>query len=323
MCVFLGVDTSCYTTSLALIDENGIVHDKRTVLYVAKNERGLRQSDAVFEHTRNLSIMIPELLKQLDCSRIAAVGVSRAPKDDEGSYMPVFLSGLIAARSIASALNVPLYENSHQSGHIRAALYKNEALMQAPFLGLHISGGTTELFRAEGYHNVKPVGGTSDLSAGQFVDRVGVSLGLGFPAGADLEKLAREADISAAPKLPARIKGLECSFSGVETMAQRLISEGVGKNELAYCVYDCLARTFIKLIIAACDSENLSAVLLAGGVMSSALLRELLFVRLKRAERDDIKLFFGENRLSSDNAVGAALIARDVWKANFESEIST
>lgn len=314
MCVFLGIDTSCYTTSLALIDDNSIVHDKRTMLYVAKNERGLRQSDAVFEHTRNLGKMIPELLSQLDCGLIAAVGASRAPKDEENSYMPVFLSGLMAARSIAAALNIPLYENSHQSGHIRAALHKNEALMNEPFLGLHISGGTTELFRAEGYHNVKPVGGTSDLSAGQFVDRVGVSLGLGFPAGAELEKLARKADIGAAPKLPARINGLECSFSGVETMAQGLIKSGLGKNELAYSVYDCMARTFIKLITAACDSERLHTVLLAGGVMSSELLRELLFARLKKAERADIKLHFGENRLSSDNAVGEALIARDIWE---------
>lgn len=309
--LYLGIDTSCYTTSLALVNENGIVHDKRTMLYVVKNERGLRQSDAVFEHTRNLMSMLPELLAETDSCLIAAVGVSRAPKDGEASYMPVFLSGLMAARSIASALKVPIYENSHQSGHIRAALYKNEDLMQKPFIGLHASGGTTELFRVERCKNVKPLGGTSDLSAGQFVDRVGVAMGLSFPAGKELEKLALKADRSAALKLPSSISSDMCSFSGVETKAQELIAQGAPVYDIAYAVYDCIARTVLKLLLTACEREGLNTALLAGGVMSSQLLRELLLERVK-ARRANITLRFGENALSSDNAVGEALLAMDM-----------
>ena len=157
---------------------------------------------------------------------------------------------------------------------------------------------------------IRLLGGTGDLHAGQFVDRVGVALGLRFPAGKEMEQLAARA-IRRDIKLPAHVDALQCSFSGVETRAQALIGNAPGE-EIAYAVYDCMARTFAKLIRNAADAQCVvdePRVLIAGGVASSALLRSLLVSRLNGS---GIKLLFGHPELSSDNAVGTALIAMDL-----------
>ena len=173
----IGIDTSCYTTSVSCVEGKSIVYDKRTVLSVRPGERGIRQSEGVFQHVRNLGAMLPELLAALPTGRIQCVAVASRPRTAPGSYMPVFLAGRTAAASVAAALHVPLYEFSHQEGHIRAALLGHEGMMEAPFLGMHISGGTTEIFRVEPGVRVGLLGGTTDLHAGQFIDRIGVAMG--------------------------------------------------------------------------------------------------------------------------------------------------
>ena len=311
--LYLGFDTSCYTTSIACVGHSGIVFSERTMLRVHLGEAGLRQSEGVFQHIGNLERMLPGALSGVDTKKIAAVAVSAAPRDLEGSYMPVFAVGRSVAASVAAALHVPLYKVSHQAGHVRVALHGNEALLKKDFLSFHISGGTTELVLARmngGYiGELKLLGGTSDLHAGQFVDRVGVKMGLPFPAGAELERLARQYSGAQNILLPSSVKGLSCSFSGVETKAQQLLAKGTEKEAVAFAVYDCLSRTIVKLLRQAYEETKIPDVLLCGGVASSALLRELLKERLKKSA---LTLHFGEAALSGDNAVGVALLAKDI-----------
>ncbi|MDR0840946.1 MAG: O-sialoglycoprotein endopeptidase [Christensenellaceae bacterium] len=308
MGVYLGIDTSCYTTSVACVDETGIVYDKRTVLCVKLGERGLRQSDGLFQHVRNLDALLPELIRGAGKEQIRAVAVSVRPRPDEKSYMPVFLAGRMAADTLCAALGLAPTYTSHQQGHIRAALVQNEALIAGgqPFLGMHLSGGTTEVFEMQAGLSTLLLGGTTDLHAGQFVDRLGVRMGLPFPCGRHMEALAREAGQSNV-KLPASVNGLNCSFSGVETAAQALQGR-MGDAELAYAAYDCMARTFAKVLLNAVALAGHNKVLLAGGVASSELLRRLLRERLAQHE---IELHFALPELSGDNAVGVALLAKD------------
>lgn len=309
MRAFIGVDTSCYTTSVACVDEKGIVCDYRTVLSVKPGERGLRQSDGLFQHIKNLEKMVPELFQTVSGLSVGAVGVSVSPRSNEDSYMPVFLAGKTVATALAASLHVPLHPVSHQDGHVRAALHGNEQLMGQPFLGMHISGGTTETFLVDDALHISLLGGGEDLHAGQFVDRVGVSLGLPFPCGKHLETLAAAADPAKCPKLPSVVRDGTCSFSGVETKAQTLIKTGIGQEAIAYSVYDCMARTFYKMLVHESEKTGVTTVLIAGGVASSPLLRKLLLERFKKYGK--ITLFFGESALSSDNAVGVALRCRD------------
>ena len=305
----VGVDTSCYTTSMACVSEEGIVFEQRTVLSVPMGKRGLRQSDAVFEHVRNLPALVAALYREVDGRDVASVAVSVSPTDQQDSYMPVFLAGKSVASAMAHALDVPLVETTHQAGHVRAALMENDALKaQERFLTLHLSGGTTDLLSVSMRDGrvgiIERLGGSSDLHAGQFVDRVGVRLGLPFPSGPALEKLARSATARDI-RLPSSVQGLHCSLSGQETQATRLWEGGAVDAEIAYAVYDCLARTLGKLIENACLEFGSQPVLLVGGVSGSVLFRELLQKRTERA------LYFAQPGLSADNAVGVALLGLD------------
>ena len=304
----LGIDTSCYTTSVACFGETGVLYDGRTVLPVQKGDRGLRQSEGVFLHTRQLPPLVEEAFQTVSPDGIVAVAVSRAPVDREDSYMPVFLTGVGVGRALAASLRVPLLSLDHQSGHIRAALIGNEALMDEPFYAVHLSGGTTDLLsvkaKGPGAFSIEPLGRSEDLHAGQLVDRVGVLLGCGFPAGKEMEALARQAGDKDV-RIPSSVRGLHCSLSGAETAAKRALDRGRTAAEVAYGVYDLLARTLTKLLTNAAAAHGERPVLLCGGVASSLLLRELL------RERCPLPLFFGESRFSSDNAVGVAALGFD------------
>ena len=304
----IGIDTSCYTTSVACTDGKSIVFSKGTMLSVAFGDRGLRQSEGLFQHVKQLSPLLCELLSTVDKGEIACVSVSAAPTSKPDSYMPVFLAGLRQAETLAAALGVPLIRTDHQSGHIRAALYGNESLLERNrFFVVHISGGTTDVLLAEPHREtpyvIETIGCSTDLHAGQFVDRVGVALSLPFPAGKHLETTALQAEKKDV-KLPSAVKGTSCSFSGAESAAQRLLHT-VPDAELAYGVYDCLARTLSKVFMHAEETYGKMPFLVCGGVASSELLRSLLQKRFSGS------LYFGRPELSKDNAVGVALLGAD------------
>ena len=197
--LFLGIDTSNYTTSVSVCDEEGLVlYNLKKLLPVAAGERGLRQSDAVFAHIKNLSpiteLLREALLETKGKGELAAVGCSAYPRDAEGSYMPCFLVGTGMADFLGATLGIPVYRFSHQKGHVAAASYSSGLPEDVDtYYAFHVSGGTTELLRVtrDGFaFRAELVGGTADLNAGQVIDRIGVLMGLPFPAGAHIEALA-------------------------------------------------------------------------------------------------------------------------------------
>lgn len=311
MRVTLGFDTSCYTTSAAAVNEHGeVVAASRMLLPVKQGERGLRQSEAVFAHVRQMPLVMDDLRKQLEGQNadIVAVCASAAPRDEEESYMPVFTVGLGHAKVIADVLGVPLYQTSHQQGHVAAGLIGHKQ-PEEPFVALHLSGGTTELLSCDN-GKLTLLGGCADLHAGQMVDRVGVAMGLPFPAGPHLEKLAMSYEGMVESLLPVSVEkdGLTCHLSGVETRAQQWIKEGKMSNaQIAAEVFDVLARTVARLLTGACQKANAKKALAVGGVASSTLLREQLRRRLAK-QRVQMEVLFGQPQYSADNAAGVAAI---------------
>ena len=311
MRVTLGFDTSCYTTSAAAVNEHGeVVAASRMLLPVKQGERGLRQSEAVFAHVRQMPLVMDGLKEQLNAKQaeIVAVCASASPRDEEESYMPVFMVGLGHARVLADALGVPLYQTSHQQGHVAAGLIGHKQPEDA-FVALHLSGGTTELLACEN-GRLTLLGGCADLHAGQVVDRIGVAMGLPFPAGPHLEKLAMSYEGTIESLLPVSMEkdGLTCHLSGVETRAQQWIKEGkLSHDKIAAEVFDVLARTVARLLMGACQKAGASKALVVGGVASSTLLREMLRRRLAK-QRVRIEVMFGQPQFSADNAAGVAAI---------------
>lgn len=310
---FVGFDTSNYTTSVSVATYDGtVVANLKMPLPVSAGQRGLRQSDAVFAHTKNLPELTERLrsvLKELELRPIA-VGVSSAPRDAEGSYMPCFLSGRAAAYSFASALDIPIYETSHQNGHIMAAMYSSgeaELLSGSPFVAFHVSGGTTEALYVEpschGMH-VTTVGHTDDINAGQLIDRVGVAMGLDFPCGREMEKLAASYD-GEVYRHPVCVRDAVCSLSGAENIANKLLDGGAETGAVAAFVFDFIGRTLVSMGEDMEKKYGRTHVLFAGGVMSNKLMRERLSARFSA--------FFAEPEFSSDNAAGVALLCRKAF----------
>ncbi len=301
----LGIDTSNYTTSIAVADETGYRHG-RTILEVKTGERGLRQSDALFLHTVNL----PRLFSELDIGNIDAVSYSEKPRDIEGSYMPCFLAGKAAATAAAFAAGVPLFAFSHQAGHIMAALKSCEAGEEAlgrEFLAFHISGGTTELLhvkrKAVGF-DVAIVGETLDINAGQLIDRAGVLLGLRFPCGMELEKLAVQGKTT---KLHTCIKNGSCNLSGAENKIIQMYNYGEAAENIARYAIDFVCETILGMSRYAREAHRSLPILYAGGVMRDNIIRDRLTGEMEN-------IYFAENELSSDNAVGTAYLGLEALK---------
>ena len=316
--VVVGLDTSCYTTSAAAVTADGqVVASCRKLLPVKLGERGLRQSEGVFIHVRQLPDRLEALREFIRGDEIVAVCASARPRDEEESYMPVFQVGDAQARGLAAMLGVPYFSSTHQRGHVAAAMV-DSGITPGDLLAVHLSGGTTELLSLRG-EALTLLGGTLDLHAGQVVDRVGVALGLPFPAGPHLEELALRGHVEA--RLPVSMEGggLRCHLSGAESQAQRWIASGaLSAEDTAMEIYDLLARTVARMILAGAAKTGIRQVLIAGGVASSALFRRLVTERIRKSDRG-LRVCFGKPEYSGDNAVGTALIGAQKYRQMMEN----
>ena len=373
--VFLGIDTSCYTTSVAIMDEAGaLLGEARQILQVKPGRCGLQQSEMVFQHTRNLPRLMEEAVAQVlgktkesanaeqaacatlenakqeaaleaRCANgggglvglvaagyeLAAIGVSGYPRPLENSYMPAFLAGLSVARSVAAVTGAKLHVLSHQENHLEAGLWSAGGPDEDKFLLVHASGGTTDVLLAErqqnGRYRITEVGGSLDLHAGQFVDRIGVALGLQFPTGPALEALAEEAlkrveaaseseaSACAAEKaeimveLPVSVRKLKVSLSGPCTAALRKLEAGAEPAALALGVEHALAETFARVLRNGAQEYRVRDVLLVVGVGSNKYIRQHVEKKLAKL-RYPVRLWVPEGRYSCDNATGCAAFAR-------------
>ena len=297
--MYLGFDTSNYTTSVCTYDGENI-NSKRSIIPIKQGERGIRQSDGVFYHLKTL----PKLYNELDIHNVSAVGVSTRPRNQDGSYMPVFLAGEGYAKVVAKTLGVPLYEFSHQDGHIAAGILSGECteLLEGDFLSVHLSGGTTEIlkcrYNSHGF-DAEIIGKTLDISAGQLIDRSGVYMNMPFPSGKYIEAEAKKSD--KILKMPISVKDTDMNFSGTENkVLEYLKTESI--PNISRSVLYAVSKTLIKAINTAVLKTGINRVMLVGGVASNKILRE----EFKAEINADI--YFAKPEFSTDNALGIAYL---------------
>ena len=304
---YLGIDTSNYTTSVSLVDaDREVVLNCKRLLPVKEGECGLRQSDALFAHTKALPILLNEMADTLGDGQILAVGVSEKPRNVEGSYMPCFLAGVSAATAAACALNAPLYTFSHQCGHLMAAIYSAKAqnvfLNGEPFVAFHLSGGTTEMLSVQYTNNAfvcEIIGATADISAGQLLDRIGVEMGLNFPCGAQIEQLALKCE-QKIPKTSIKSADGKINLSGYENKIKQIYSQTNDKSFVARYVLSVVLEAIKAMISSIPQHLQGAPVLFSGGVMSCSYLKTELSKICNG--------YFSVPAFSSDNAAGIALL---------------
>ena len=304
----LALDTSNYTTSAAAFDGREGENVGR-LLQVRPGELGLRQSDALFQHVKQLPQLMEQLASQGQLENIQAVGASTRPRAVEGSYMPCFLAGTSQAQCLARTLGVPFFAFSHQQGHLAAAAWSAGRLdlLEGPLLAWHLSGGTTELLRAEPEQDgvamtAEILGGTSDISAGQLIDRTGVLLGLQFPAGKALDGLSAQAE--KVKPFPVKVENCTFSLSGIENKVKQMSEKGEAPETVARFALETVARAVVKATRQALERFPGLPVLCSGGVASNSLLRQVM-------ERE-CGAIFAQPRFSTDNAMGTAILT---WRA--------
>ena len=298
--ITLGIDTSNYATSVGLVDNDNhkVIYHKKVFLPVEQGSIGIRQQNALFEHIKNLT----DIFAEFKATDIGAVGVSVKPKNEEKSNMPLFLAGKMSAYSIGSALGVPVIETSHQTGHLSSALFDldKDELFNKDILMMHVSGGTTDIILANNGQAVKTLGSSLDLYAGQAVDRLGVKLGFPFPAGVYVSEMAERCKENISVKVS--VKGYDCNLSGLENQCDKLLAQGYSKEYVCkYCLI-FIAATIMKMVDNVMKDYGILPLVLAGGVMSSSVIKEIVTAKKPYA-------MFVSPQMSRDNAVGVAVNA--------------
>ena len=301
----IGIDTSNYTTSIAFFDGIGGENCSR-LLPVKQGELGLRQSDAVFSHIKSLPELSGRLFSHVRKEEITAVGVSTRPRAVEGSYMPCFMVGYSHAKMLSDLLRVPMVEVSHQQGHVAASLWSAERLdlMDQPHLAWHLSGGTTELLlvEPEGKNVIcTKIGGTTDISAGQLIDRTGQLLQLSFPSGKHLDALSKEASMKDVFKV--KCSDMSFSLSGVQNKVQQFHSTHGNDSETAAYALRCVAKAVYLASEQALKAYPGLRIVFSGGVASKSMLRDVIA---------PLNPIFSQPQYSTDNAMGVAVLAHRI-----------
>ena len=331
----LGIDTSNYKTSAAIVCGKKTVIDLRRFLKVKEGQRGLRQSEALFQHVQNLPEILGELRSRFD-GTISAVSCSTRPRSVEGSYMPCFTAGMSQALSIGAAMNIPVVGFSHQEGHIEAAI-SSCGRPEGDFLGCHFSGGTCEVLKIKQkqYETVHPegfgkltgetvfydteiIGGSRDISYGQVLDRAGVEMGLMFPCGQELDEMALSANDCTSVLTRIKTEDGYIHLSGFDTQIRKELSACAAANRspdaLIREAFEKISESVIRMLRQNAEKVELDEIVLSGGVAASRFIKERVSGALMK---EGITVRFAEPELSSDNAVGTALLgSRYIWDRN-------
>jgi N6-L-threonylcarbamoyladenine synthase len=303
--LYLGIDTSNYTSSIAVINVDGIIlEDRRIILEVPNGKSGLRQQEAVFQHVKNIPLLFEKTDFEID--KVNTIAVSTKPRRLPNSYMPVFKVGLSYAKVISQLNDIPIKLFSHQEGHIASLIYTNN-FDEDIFIALHLSGGTTEVVLVNNADNFYTtiLGGTKDISFGQLIDRIGVYAGIEFPCGRRMEEISRNGKILNID-LPKPQASIWLNLSGLENFYKKLIdSKKYNIRDIFYTLFFNIALFIEMLIRKAMDIHHISTTLIVGGVISNNIIKNYLSNSFYEA-----KIYFSEKNLSSDNAVGIAYLGK-------------
>jgi len=293
----LGIDTSCYTTSLVVMDGRTIVYEGRKLLDVKKGTVGLRQADAFFQHVQNLPVLYDDLLKVVDIKKLSSIVVSTKPRPVEGSYMPVFTAGENFAKVIAGTLDIPIIPISHQENHLYAVLFETE--IKDNFVGVHISGGTSEILKVSQDNglDISIIGQTLDLSFGKLIDRMGVYMGLDFPCGRALDALVNE--LSYYP-LKMSIKSLDFNISGIENQLKTYYDKEGDVSKIAYTLFRYIGQLLIVVLEKSLEQTGYKKIVLSGGVSANTVIRQSLKDYFKES------ILFTSIEYATDHSVGNA-----------------
>ena len=301
----LGIETSCDETSVAVLRDGREILSNIVYSQAHLHEKygGVVPEVASRNHIKKLPFVVKEALDQagIAFSDIALVGATYGP----GLVGPL-LVGLSYAKAIAYALNKPFVGVNHLEGHIFAHYLENPDA-PPPFVALIVSGGHTLLVEVRAYGEYEILGETRDDAAGEAFDKVGKLLGLGYPAGAALDRLARQGNPKALalPRPMLDSDSLEFSFAGLKTAVVYYLRDHPDANraDVAASFQEAVVDVLVEKTLRAARQRNIKRVIVVGGVAANSRLRERLL------SQKDLHVFFPKMELCTDNAAMIAACA--------------
>ena len=306
--IILGLDTSCYTTSIAAITlDKEVILNEKIILKVKKDCKGLRQSEAVFQHVNNMGEISQIISEKLKDYNVVGICASSKPRPVDNSYMPVFSVGYNFGKLLSSINNCNFYETSHQENHIEASLFNNKLENDKRFIAVHMSGGTTEILlveKQELIYDIKIIGGSLDVSFGQLIDRLGVNLNYNFPCGKYIDENALNCNKKIEKGLKTSVKDGYMNLSGIENQINKIINNH-NEEYISKILMDTLVRCMYKSLVYLCKKYDINEVLFGGGVSASKYINKELSNKLKK---EKLKAYFTEGQYATDNSVGCAII---------------
>ena len=325
----LGLETSCDETAAAVLKDgdtilSNIINDQ---IDIHSEYGGIVPELAGRSHNERVHRVINESLQKADLHLrdIDLIAVTMGP-----GLIGSLLVGLNTAKGLSYGLRKPMVGVNHLEGHILAIYLQKK--VKFPFIALVVSGGHTELYRVSGFGQYKLLGRTRDDAAGESFDKVGKMLGLPYPGGPAIEKLARNGNGNSHkfPRAYLEKGSLDFSFSGLKTSVRTFLNHRqqdssitVTDEDISACFQDAVLEVLVDKLITACKREKLSRIVVTGGVASNGALREAV---KKEAQCWGFQSFFPDPIFCTDNAAmiacaGYYKFVRDPSSSSFFKEL--
>lgn len=324
--IILGIESSCDDTAAAVIQKNKILSNVVAGQKVHQSYGGVVPELASRAHQQNIVPVVNEALKQAGITKdqLSAIAYTRGP-----GLMGSLLVGSSFAKSFSMALGIPLIEVNHMQGHILAHFIEdaNEKSPEFPFLCLTVSGGHTQIVKVSDYFEMEILGETIDDAAGEAFDKAGKIMGLDYPSGPIIDKLAKQGNPERFHFSKPKVDGLNYSFSGLKTGILYFINKEVEKNpdfinenldDLCASIQKTIVDILMDKLIKAAEQTGIRQLAIAGGVSANSEIRE----RLKELQEKGFEVFIPKFSYTTDNAAMIAMAGQLKFEQHDFSELT-
>ena len=323
----LAIESSCDDTAAAVLKNNEVLSNCIANQEIHRDYGGVVPELASRAHQVNIVPVVQQALSiaNIDKKQLTAIAYTRGP-----GLVGSLLVGSSFAKSLSLSLDIPLIEVNHMQAHILCHFIKNKVKKppRFPFLGVTISGGHTQLILVEDYFKMTEIGTTLDDAIGEAFDKCGKKMGLDYPAGPEIDKLARNGNPDAFKFPIPKVKHFDVSYSGVKTAFLNLISKNINKdpnfiednlNDLCASIQKTLVEIIMNKIEKAKNSLKINRVVIGGGVAANSEIRRLLD---DMSVSSDWEIFIPPFQYTTDNAAMIGIAAYYKLKKNQLGEIN-
>lgn len=309
----LGIESSCDDTAAAILKDNQVLSNCIANQKIHQSYGGVVPELASRAHQANIVPVVQQALSiaNIDKKELSAIAYTRGP-----GLLGSLLVGSAFAKSLALSLEIPLIEVNHMQAHLLCHFINNEdqSPPEFPFLGVTLSGGHTQLVLVESHFEMKEIGKTRDDAIGEAFDKCGKIMGLNYPAGPEIDRLAKEGDPNAFDFPIPKVDGLDVSYSGLKTAFINLVNKNSMKNpnfieenlnDLCASIQKTLVTVIINKIILAKEKYKLNRVVIGGGVAANSKIRSVL---TEKANLDHWEVFLPPFHYTTDNAAMIGIV---------------